>query len=121
MILRLAGFEELGHARQTAGDVLRLGRLARDLRDNLAGVDEIAFLRHDVRADGQEVTRSRSSCPELLGLAGLGVLDRDARAEVRGARLDDDLAREAGDLVELLVHRDAFDEVAVLRDDRRPR
>ena len=51
---------------------------------------------------------------ELLGLAGLGVLDRDARAEIRGARLDDDLAREAGDLVELLGDGDAFDEVAEL-------
>src|SRR4030095_4149035 len=46
----------------------------------------------------------------------LGVFERDARAEVRGARLDDHLAREAGDLVELLDHRDAFDDVAELRD-----
>ena len=44
------------------------------------------------------------------------MLERDARAEIRGARLDDDLAREAGDLVELLDHRDAFDDVAELRD-----
>ena len=41
---------------------------------------------------------------------------RDARAEIRRARLDDDLAREAGDLVELLDHRDAFDDVAELHD-----
>ena len=45
-----------------------------------------------------------------------GSLMRDARAEIRGARLDDDLAREAGDLVELLDHRDAFDDVAELHD-----
>ncbi len=41
---------------------------------------------------------------------------RDARAEIRRARLDDDLAREAGDLVDLLHDGDAFDEVAELHD-----
>ena len=41
---------------------------------------------------------------------------RDARAEIRRARLDDDLAREAGDLVDASPDRDAFDEVAELHD-----
>ena len=45
VILRLAGLEELGDAGQTAGDVLRLRGLARDLRDDLAGVDDVAVLR----------------------------------------------------------------------------
>ena len=39
VVLRLAGLEELGHARQTARDVLRLRGLARDLRDDVAGLD----------------------------------------------------------------------------------
>ena len=36
VVLRLAGLEELGHAGQTAGDVLGLGGLARHLGDDLA-------------------------------------------------------------------------------------
>ena len=35
-LLRLPRLEQLGDARQTAGDVLRLRRLARDLRDDVA-------------------------------------------------------------------------------------
>jgi hypothetical protein len=38
-VLRLTGLEELGHAGQTARDVLGLRGLARDLRDDLAGFD----------------------------------------------------------------------------------
>ena len=105
MILRLAGLEELGNARQTAGDVLRLRGLARDLRDDVAGVDRLAFLRDDVRADRQEVARVEVACSAASAVSPVsGSLMRDARAEIRGARLDDDLAREAGDLVELLHH-----------------
>ena len=101
---------------QTAGDVLHLRGLARDLRDDLAGLDEVAVLDDDVRADREEVTRVELAVRELERLARLRVLERDARAEIRRARLDDDLAREAGDLVELLDHRDAFDDVAELHD-----
>src|SRR5262249_4818324 len=42
-LLRLAGLEQLGHARQAAGDVLRLGGLARDLRDDVARGHRLAF------------------------------------------------------------------------------
>ena len=44
VILRLAGLEELGDAGQTAGDVLHLRGLARDLGDDLAGFDAVAVL-----------------------------------------------------------------------------
>ena len=37
-VARLAGFEELDDARQTAGDVLGLGGLARNLREHVAAV-----------------------------------------------------------------------------------
>ena len=76
----------------------------------------VAVLHDDVGADREEVARVERAVRQLERLARLRVLDRDARAEVRGARLDDDLAREAGDLVELLGHRDAFDDVAELHD-----
>ena len=122
VILRLAGLEELGDARQTAGDVLHLRGVARDLRDDLAGVDRVAVLDDDVGADREQVARVERRCSGSLTVSPVsGSLMRDARAEIRGARLDDDLAREAGDLVDLLHHRDAFDDVAELRRCRRPR
>ena len=37
-LMRLAGFEQFHHARQTAGDVLGLGGFARDLRQHVARV-----------------------------------------------------------------------------------
>ena len=80
------------------------------------GSSDVAVLDDDVRADREEVTRFERAVRELERVARLRVLERDARAEIRGARLDDHLAREAGDLVELLDHRDAFDDVAELRD-----
>src|SRR5262249_8705047 len=43
-LARLAGFEELDHARQTAGDVLGLGGLARNLCDDIARGDSDVFL-----------------------------------------------------------------------------
>ena len=77
---------------------------------------------------GQEVARVERPCSASFIVSPVsGSLIDDARAEIRGARLDDDLAREAGDLVELLLHRDALDEVAELHDaadlgeDRRSR
>ena len=60
VILRLAGLEELGDAGQTAGDVLHLRGVARDLGEDLAGVDEVAFLRDDVRADRRAGTEHRA-------------------------------------------------------------
>src|SRR4029077_18499300 len=53
--LRLARLEELGDARQTAGDVLRLGGFARDLRDDVAGGELLALGNRKVRPDRNEV------------------------------------------------------------------
>src|SRR6185369_4256215 len=104
------------NAGETTRDVLRLRRLARNLRNDVARLEEVAVLDDDVRADREEVTRFELAVRELERLARLRMLEADARAEIRRAGLDDDLAREAGDLVELLDHRDAFDDVAELRD-----
>ena len=75
VILRLAGLEELGDAGQTARDVLHLRRVARHLRDDVAGFDVVAFLRDDVGADREEVTRVELAVRELQRLARLRVLD----------------------------------------------
>ena len=61
-LLRLARLEQLGHARQAAGDVLRLGGLARDLGDDVARRDRPGPRRRsDVRAD-----RESGSAPTPL-------------------------------------------------------
>jgi hypothetical protein len=45
-LVRLAGFEQFNHARQTARDVLGLRGFARDLRQHVAGVNSVAVLHH---------------------------------------------------------------------------
>ena len=54
-VLRAARLEQLDDARQTAGDVLGLGGLARDLGQHVARVDLVALVHHEVRADGELV------------------------------------------------------------------
>ena len=75
VLLRLAGLEQLGDARQTAGDVLGLGGLARDLGDDVAGVDRVAVVHGDDRALRQEVARRLLGAGQLQRLAVL-VLER---------------------------------------------
>src|SRR5581483_3139252 len=50
-LLRLARLEELGDPRQSPGDVLRLGGLARHLREDVARLDLLAVGHVDVDAD----------------------------------------------------------------------
>ena len=102
LIARVAGFEELDDARQTAGDVLGLGRGARDLGENVARVDLLAVLHHDVGAGREQVTLLLA----LLRFDGDG-----RRALLGGGRLDDDHLREAGDAVGLFADVLAFDDV----------
>ena len=45
VILRTARFEQFGHARQTARDVLGLGAFQRDTRDDVAGLDLLCPVR----------------------------------------------------------------------------
>src|ERR1035438_4037684 len=54
-LARLARFEQLHHARQTAGDVLGLGGFARDLGQHIAGVDFLAVANHQVGVGGHQV------------------------------------------------------------------
>src|SRR5467141_3791107 len=107
LLLRLARLEQLGHARQTAGDVLGLGRLAGDLRDDVGRghVDPIGHV---------EVGAHRQRVAVPLGARRLRRVDDDAGLQAALGVLDDDLAREAGDLVELLAHGHAFHDVLVL-------
>ena len=112
-LLRLAGLEELGDARQTAGDVLRLGRLARHLRDDVARA-RAPDLR---RRSGARRPAAGSAASLPFGRRAVlpsGVLDRDARTLLDVLGIDDDLRRETGTLVDALFDGDALDEVAEL-------
>src|SRR5205823_5497380 len=53
------GFEQLGHAGETTGDVLRLGSLARRLREQGTGGDGVALVDRDLRADRNRISRQR--------------------------------------------------------------
>src|SRR3989442_14929199 len=107
LLLRLARLEHLGHPRQTAGDVLGLGGLARDLRDDVG--------REDVGAVGDvEVGAHRERIAVPLRARRLRRVDDDAGLQAAIGVLDDDLAREARDLVELLAHGHAFHDVLVV-------
>src|SRR5664279_831860 len=107
-VLRAPRLEELDHARQAAGDVLGLGGLARDLGEHIAGVDGVALGDHQVGTDRQLV-------PALGRRLLVGRADHDRRDPPVGAdRLDDDLVRVTGQLVDLLAHVLAFDQVHVI-------
>ncbi len=108
-VLRLAGLEELDDARQTTGDVLGLRHLARDLGQNVAGRQVVALVHREVGADGELVA------PRLPVLAAATPDHLDGRNPLAGAQgLDDDLVRVAGELVDLLTHVLALDEVVEL-------
>ena len=114
-ILRLAGFEQFDHARQAARDVLGLGRLARNLREHVAGVDHVAVRHHQVSAHRHDVAADGGA---------VGGLDLDRRLLLLIRRVDHDQARQARDFVEVLLDRDAVDDVLeldlprFLREDR---
>ena len=69
VILRTARLEQFGDARQTAGDVARLGALHRDTRDDVARLHRAARIDRDDRIDGQEIARVAAA----LQLADLAV------------------------------------------------
>src|ERR1035437_7786986 len=105
-LTRLARFEQLGHARQTAGDVLGLGGFARDLGQHVAGVDLVAIVHHQVGVRRHEV------------LLGFRTQARRAFRPHNNLRLPllvggihDDELRHAGDFVHALLHGEAVDQV----------
>ena len=110
VVLGTPRLEELGHPRQTAGDVLGLGALARDTRDDVAGAQRLAVLD---REDG--VDRHRMdlgvAVREANGLAGRGSMTMTSGLRSlprgRGTPVGDDLLADAGGVVHLLADREA--------------
>src|SRR5271169_3165806 len=117
-ILRLARLEQFGDTRQTARDVTRLRGFARDARQDVAGLDVRPVVDRKDRVDRHEVARLEPvGQGEHLALL---VAQRDPRPQIAAARLllpvDDHFRRDAGRFVYRLAHRQAFDEVDVMRD-----
>ena len=103
-LARLARFEQLHHARQTAGDVLGLGGRARDLGEHVARVDVFAVVHHQVSVGRHEVA--------LFIGAGAAFRPHDDRRDALFiGRIGDHPLRHAGDFVHLLLQRDAFVQV----------
>ena len=102
-LMRLAGFEQLDHARQTTGDVFGLGGFARDLRQHVARSNGVAILDHQVGSRRHQVT-----------LAVLASLDDDRGLALLIRRIADHVTRQAGDFVHFFVERDPFLQILEL-------
>ena len=94
------GLEELGDARQAAGDVLRAADLARGLGQQGAGGDHLAVADLDAGPLGDVV---------VVEDLALGVLDDDLRVQV--ALVLDDRPPDVARGVDLDLHRLALDDV----------
>ena len=90
-VLRLAGFEQVRDARQTAGDVAGLRGFLRDARDDVADRHLGAVLEADERARGQRVHGRNVGVGEGDFLA-LGVHELHGRAQVLARRAASDRA-----------------------------
>ena len=112
-VLGPARLEQLGHARQTAGDVAGLAGLARQTRQHVAGMHLQAVLdRHD-GADRQVV--ARLAARRQRDRVAVLVLQHDRRPQIARAGVlapvDHLLAGLAGGLVDHLAERGAVDQV----------
>src|SRR5438105_403459 len=104
LVAGMARFEQLDDAGETAGDVFRLRRGARNLGENFARIDFLSVVNHEVGAGREEVLL-------LLAAFAAGLDDDRRRALLRGRGFDDDHLREAGDFVGLLADVLTFDDV----------
>ena len=95
---------------------LVLACFARDLGQDVAGVDLVAVLDLEVGPRGQVVLLQDER--RLLAVLVLGLLvevdDLDPRLQLLVLGLDDDLAHQPGDLVLDLFHRHLADDVVEL-------
>src|SRR5262249_2778735 len=121
-LARLAAFEQLDDARQTAGDVLRLPPPARYLSNDISrtasnsspsllspGARRPPLLFPFIVIGDQQVGADR----HLIGSKRLAllVLDLDSGLALLIRRIDDDQVRKAGDLVDLFANGDALDQI----------
>src|ERR1700730_6158005 len=112
-VLWLAGLEQLGDPRQTAGDVAGLGALGRDTRQDIARLDLRADVDRKDRVDREHVA-GLAAARELEDLSVLA-LDDDGRTQIRpaarGAPVDDDPLGDTGGFVERFRDRLTRDQI----------
>src|SRR5712664_540573 len=112
-ILRLAGFEQLIHERQTAGDVPGLRAFRGNTRQDVAGLDLRADIDRQDRVNRKHVA-SLAATRQLEDLSILA-LDDDGRTQIRPAPrrapVDDDALGDAGGFVERLRDRLSLDQI----------
>src|SRR5262249_40808972 len=105
------------HARQTAGDVARLGAFGRDTRYDVARLHVATRIDRDNGIDRELIT-SLTAAGELEDLVAR--LDDDGRTQIllvaRGARtpVNDDALGDAGRLVKLFRHGQPVDQILEL-------
>ena len=98
-------FEQLHNARQTAGDVFRLGCLPRNLGDDIPRLDFFAVVDHQVRAH-----RHLVSLEHLV----TSVANFQSRLFLLVRRVLDHHMRQASDLIGFFFKRNAFFQVLEL-------
>ena len=118
VILGFAGFEQLRDPRQTAGNIAGLRRFTRNSSEHVASINLLARLHRQDRVHRQKIARLQ---PVIQGQNfAVLVAKRHSRPEIGTPRLllpvDHHLGCDAGRLVELLDHRQTFDEVHVVND-----
>src|SRR3546814_14874445 len=84
-LLGLARLEQLGDARQTAGDVTRLRRFASNTREHVARLDLGAILDRDHRTRRHDVATSLARILVEQGQARTQILLRAGRGAIFGA------------------------------------
>src|SRR3569623_657236 len=115
-VFRLAGLEQIGDARQTAGDVAGLRGLLRNTRDHVAHAHRRAVFQIDDGARGQVIHGRDLSAGDVQLLALLihqldhGALLFGGRAAVLG--IGDHQARETGHFIGGARYGDTLDEIA---------
>src|SRR5690349_2232903 len=102
---RTSCFEQLDDARQTTGDIFRLGRFTRNLRDDVARLNVFAVLHHQVRTH-----RHLVSLQHLV----TGAANFQTRLFLLVRRVFDNHARLTGHFVDFFVKRHAFLQVLEL-------
>jgi hypothetical protein len=82
ILFGLSGFKKFSHTRETSRDVFCLGRLARDLHDDVAGFHHISFGDENIRSNRQKITSLRDGSRKIHRPALL-ILDGDSWPQFR--------------------------------------
>src|SRR6266540_3662936 len=112
IILRFSCLEQLRDPWETTGNILGLGGFSGNLGNYVAGIDDGVLLNGDVCTHGEKVA-SHHGLANPHRLARF-VLQGNARTLVRVAGLNDYFAGETGNIIQLLLHGNPFDNVAKL-------